>query len=132
MPRLLLRNGYRYQGKANWCQAHMRYLRELVLPDPAQKAVLEDYLQAVDAAAERVARYEASMKELLDPWRLKPEGGLEDAAMLRPAMSYFGSAGRPTPPRDRGGRGTTFPRTPPLGGTSGPRPAARATQPILH
>src|SRR5262249_49235180 len=31
----LLRHGYRYQGKANWSQPHMRYLRELVLPHPA-------------------------------------------------------------------------------------------------
>lgn len=68
----LLRNGYRYQGKANWCQAHMRYLRELALPDPAQKVVLEDYLQSIDAASERVARYESAMRELLEGWHLKP------------------------------------------------------------
>ena len=33
----LLRHGYRYQGKANWSQPHLRYLRELVLPHPAMK-----------------------------------------------------------------------------------------------
>ncbi len=38
----LLRHGYRYQGKANWSEAHMRYLRELVLPHPAMKAILEE------------------------------------------------------------------------------------------
>jgi transposase len=32
---LLLRHGYRYQGKANWSEPHKRYLRELVLPHPA-------------------------------------------------------------------------------------------------
>ena len=42
----LLRHGYRYQGKANWSQAHLRYLRELVLPHPAMKTILEEYLQA--------------------------------------------------------------------------------------
>ena len=31
----LLRQGYRYSGKANWSEAHQRYLRELVLPLPA-------------------------------------------------------------------------------------------------
>ena len=46
----LLRHGYRYQGKANWSQPHMRYLRELVLPHPAMKAILEEYLQGIDAA----------------------------------------------------------------------------------
>jgi transposase len=68
----LLRHGYRYQGKANWSQPHMRYLRELVLPHPAMKAILEEYLQAIDAAHDRVQRIEASMLSLLETWRLKP------------------------------------------------------------
>lgn len=68
----LLRHGYRYQGKANWSAAHMRYLRELVLPHPAMKTILEEYLQGIDAAHERVQRIEASMLTLLESWRLKP------------------------------------------------------------
>jgi transposase len=40
----LLRHGYRYRGKSNWTQAHMRYLREVAFPHPAMKAILEDYL----------------------------------------------------------------------------------------
>ena len=68
----LLRHGYRYQGKANWSQPHMRYLRELVLPHPAMKAILEEYLQGIDAAHDRVRRIEASMLALVEEWRLKP------------------------------------------------------------
>lgn len=68
----LLRHGYRYQGKANWSQPHMRYLRELVLPHPAMKAILEEYLQGIAAAHERVGRLEAAMQTLLERWRLKP------------------------------------------------------------
>src|SRR5512135_757939 len=68
----LLRHGYRYQGKANWSQPHMRYLRELVLPHPAMKAILEEYLQGIDAAHERVQRLEASMLTLVEGWRLQP------------------------------------------------------------
>jgi transposase len=68
----LLRHGYRYQGKANWSQPHMRYLRELVLPHPAMKVILEEYLQGIDAAHQRVQRIEASMLDLLQSWRLKP------------------------------------------------------------
>src|SRR5215467_16308233 len=68
----LLRHGYRYHGKANWSQPHMRYLRELVLPHPAMKAILEEYLQGIDAAHCRVERFEASMLQLLEGWRLKP------------------------------------------------------------
>jgi len=72
MKSFLLRIGYRYQGGANWTPAHMRYLRELVLPHPAQKVILEDYLMAIDAARERIERCEAFMRELLQNWRLKP------------------------------------------------------------
>ena len=68
----LLRHGFRYQGKANWSQPHMRYLRELVLPHPAMKTILEEYLQGIDAAHNRIERIEASMLSLLENWRLKP------------------------------------------------------------
>ncbi len=50
----------------------MRYLRELVLPHPAMKTILEEYLQGIDAAHQRVQRIEASMLALLETWRLKP------------------------------------------------------------
>ncbi len=68
----LLQHGYHYQGKAHWGQAHMRYLRELVLPHPAMKAILEECLMAVNDAGARVARCEQTMSDLLPSWRLKP------------------------------------------------------------
>lgn len=68
----LLRNGYRYTGKAHWTEAHMRYLRELVLSDPAQKIILEEYLQRIDFAAKQVERIEAQMEQLLRTWSRKP------------------------------------------------------------
>jgi transposase len=74
-PRLkafLLRHGYRYQGRSPWTNAHERYLRELVLPHPAMKAILEEYLMAIGAAGERIARTEEAMRDLLEQWRLKP------------------------------------------------------------
>ena len=68
----LLRHGYRYQGKSSWSAAHQRYLRELVLPHPAMKVILEEYLQGIGAAGERIERCEAAMRDLLEPWRLAP------------------------------------------------------------
>lgn len=68
----LLQHGYHYQGQAHWGQAHMRYLRELVLPHPAMKAILEECLMAVSDAGNRVTRCEAAMSDLLPSWRLKP------------------------------------------------------------
>lgn len=66
---LLLRNGHRYGGLSAWTEPHMRYLRELVLPNPAQKLVLEEYLQRVDSAAAQVARIEEQMTLLLAGWQ---------------------------------------------------------------
>ncbi|GAG99514.1 unnamed protein product, partial [marine sediment metagenome] len=68
----LLRNGYRYSGKSKWTPAHMRYLRELALPDPAQKVVLEEYMQAIDTCIDRVARLAEKMKQLLLDWEWEP------------------------------------------------------------
>ena len=67
-----MRHGYRYQGKSAWSAAHERYLRELVLPHPAMKVILEEYLQGIGAAAERIERCEAAMRDLLEKWRLAP------------------------------------------------------------
>jgi transposase len=68
----LLRHGYRYQGKSAWSAAHQRYLRELVLPHPAMKVILEEYLISIAGAAERIERCELAMRDLLSGWRLEP------------------------------------------------------------
>lgn len=68
----MLRNGYRYSGKSSWTEAHKRYLRELVLPHGAQRVVLEDSLQAITTAEERIERLEEQMEALLETWEMKP------------------------------------------------------------
>ncbi len=101
----LLRNGYRYGEKTSWSAAHMRYLRELILPHPAMKIVLEEYLQCIDAAAERIERLEVHMKALLDEWHMKPvvlalmgfKGYQTVAAMI--TVSEIGDIHRFTHPR---------------------------------
>jgi transposase len=69
---LLLRLGYKYGGKTSWNAAHERYLRELVLPHAAHKIVLEEYLQSVSTAGERVARITGQIETLAPQWRLWP------------------------------------------------------------
>ena len=69
---MLLRNGSHYTGKSRWSEAHMRYLRELVMPDPAQKIVLEEYLQRIDASVAQVQRFEQHMETLLKDWSRRP------------------------------------------------------------
>jgi transposase len=68
----LLRNGINYTGKTAWTQSHMNYLRKTKLNDPSQQIVLEEYIMAVEAARERVARLEAHMETQLDDWDRKP------------------------------------------------------------
>ena len=68
----LLRQGYRYKGKANWSEAHQRYLRELVLPLPALKAVLEEYLLAITQTTQRVERLDDLLAAQVPEWRMYP------------------------------------------------------------
>jgi transposase len=68
----LLRHAYRYQGRTSWSAAHERYLRELVLPHPGMKVILEEYVISVQLASERIGRTEAAMSDLLGKWRLEP------------------------------------------------------------
>lgn len=68
----LLRQGYRYSGKANWSDAHQRYLRELVLPLPALKAVLEEYLLAINQSTQRVERLDDLIAAQVPAWRMYP------------------------------------------------------------
>lgn len=78
----MLRNGYSYEGGAHWGTAHMSYLRKLKLPTHAHQIVLEEYIGAIDAAKERVARLLAKMEELLDGWEWEP--------VVRGLMSFRG------------------------------------------
>jgi transposase len=68
----LLRQGYRYSGKANWSEAHQRYLRELVLPLPALKAVLEEYLLTIAQRVAQVDRLDELIAAQVPQWRMYP------------------------------------------------------------
>jgi transposase len=69
---LLLRNGHRYTGQSTWGPPHMRYLRELAMPDATQKIVLEEYLQRIDDSVAQVQRFEQKMAEILVTWDRRP------------------------------------------------------------
>jgi len=68
----LLRQGYKYAGKANWSDAHQRYLRELVLPLPALKSVLEEYLLAIEQRFAAVERLDDLIAAQVPAWRMYP------------------------------------------------------------
>ncbi|MBI3326599.1 MAG: IS110 family transposase, partial [Nitrospinae bacterium] len=74
-PRLkavLLRHDIRYTGRASWSPAHLRWLREVVCPTPAQPSVFHAYLRAVTEHRERLGRLEPALHDQGHTWRLRP------------------------------------------------------------
>jgi transposase len=69
---VLLRHDIRYPGRATWGPAHLRWLREVVCPTPAQQIVCQDYVRAVTEQPERLARLDQELTEQVHTWRLAP------------------------------------------------------------
>ncbi len=69
---LLLRHGIRYAGKSAWTAAHLRWLADVALPQPAQQIAFQEYLHAITESGLRIARLEQAMRELLPCWALRP------------------------------------------------------------
>jgi transposase len=68
----LLRQDIRYEGRANWTAAHLRWLSEVVCPTPPQQIVFQEYLRAVSEQQERRQRLEGELHEAVKGWRLYP------------------------------------------------------------
>jgi len=68
----LLRLGLRYPGKTSWTPAHMNYLSKLKMSHPAQQIVLEEYIQAVQSATERLDRLTTQVHAQLPGWKWEP------------------------------------------------------------
>jgi transposase len=68
----LLRLGLNYVGRADWNDAHKRYLAKVVCPTPAQQIVFQELLRAVDEQVERLRRLEQELLERGPQWRLWP------------------------------------------------------------
>jgi transposase len=68
----LLRHGRVYPGKTTWGRGHWRWLSQQVMDHPAQQIVLQEYLDAVRQASERVACLTGQLRELVPQWRRAP------------------------------------------------------------
>ena len=68
----LLRQDIRYEGRANWTAAHLRWLANVVCPTPAQQIVFQEYVRAVSEQTERLQRLEAELLPLVQTWRWAP------------------------------------------------------------
>jgi transposase len=68
----LLRQDIRYEGRATWGPAHLRWLAEGVCPTPAQQIVFQEYVRAVSEPTERLQRLEAELQTQVQTWRWVP------------------------------------------------------------
>ena len=70
LGKLLLRRGLVYPGRA-WTQAHRRWVNGLTWPHPADRAVVDDYLLAIDQLETRLLELDAQLVAVADtePYR---------------------------------------------------------------
>jgi len=68
----LLRLGLHYTGRANWSDAHRRYLATVACPTPSQQIVFQESVLAVDEQVDRLGRIEQELLDLASSWRLYP------------------------------------------------------------
>ena len=76
LGKLLLRRGLHYGGR-NWTQAHRRWVASLIWVHAAERAVVDDYLLAIDHTEARLLELDARLAEIADqaPYR-EPVGWL--------------------------------------------------------
>ena len=68
----LLRHGIRYEGQANWNEAHLRWLTEVIMPTPTQQIVFQEYVNTVTARTRRVEQLERILREQVRAWYFAP------------------------------------------------------------
>jgi transposase len=72
LSKLLLRHGRRFTGKTTWGKTYREWIARQRFERPAQQAVLEDYVAAVDLASDRVQRLTTKLAEVVKDWDRAP------------------------------------------------------------
>jgi transposase len=68
----LLRHDLRYEGRATWNAAHLRWLAHVVCSTPPQQIVFQEDVRAVTEQHERLERLDAELRQAVTGWRLAP------------------------------------------------------------
>ena len=68
----LLKHGRHFPRKTSWGARYLRWLQEQKFAHPAHQIVLQEAVEAVRLARERVLRLEKLIEELLPTWSLAP------------------------------------------------------------
>jgi transposase len=69
---MLLRLGFRYNGKTSWGLAHFRWLSDIKMPTPAQQVVFQESINAIKETTERLGRLTQQIEVLAPAWRMFP------------------------------------------------------------
>ena len=71
LGKLLLRRGLHFSGGKNWTKAHRRWIRSIQWEHAAERAVVEDYLLAIDQIESRLTELDARLAEMAqtEPYR---------------------------------------------------------------
>jgi transposase len=68
----LLRHGRVYSGKSRWSEAHMNWIVDIRMEHRAQQLVLDEYLEALNEALDRVDRLTDQIRSFVFNWRMEP------------------------------------------------------------
>jgi transposase len=68
----LLRHGRIYAGAGHWTAAHRRWLARQAFEHPAQQIVLQEGVNAIDDAAQRLRRLDEQLAAIVPCWSLAP------------------------------------------------------------
>lgn len=69
----VLRHGHAWpSNKTRWTRTHYNWLESLRFPHDWQQVVLQEYIDAVEAASRRVAAMTAQLERVLPQWSLAP------------------------------------------------------------
>lgn len=68
----LLRQNLRYAGTKPWTQKHLNFLATVRLPFAEQQFVLQEMVNGITEAGERLARYEKQIASVVEQWRWLP------------------------------------------------------------
>jgi len=68
----LLRHNFRYAGATSWTPAHLRYLARIKMPFPTQQFVLQELMNSISEAGERLERFDTEIARQVAGWRWEP------------------------------------------------------------
>lgn len=68
----LMRHGHLYCGKSRWSKAHMNWIANITMAHRAQQLALDEYIDALDQALQRVDRLTDQIRKFATTWRMGP------------------------------------------------------------